>query len=232
VLNACSTTPFSPERPFYRVDRRAKGVTQRIKNCVGSVNEGAESNQSVVAWGTHGRVENKTQLGLPEPGVPHEALEYLAAVGRHFAPGVTRPPTNVDIAANHIPRLSARGWDHRKHLLRSLKLGGRDWVEVWPPQRGWRPSWEGLIAAAPALVEPDGSDGLVHQIVDEVFDKSGKFVEKRILKQLGHIGAAAAAFVYGVLDVIDGRVDGTVQIARFLRHAFETLLPWLCDMMA
>jgi hypothetical protein len=178
-------------------------------------------------------VESKAQLGLPEPGVPHEALDYLAAVRRHYAPGVTRPPTNADIAAAHTPRLSGRGWDHRKQLLRSGKLGGRDWVEVWPPSRDWRPSWEALIAEPAPTAEPDGSDGQMHLLVDEVYDPhSGRLVERRIIKTLGHIGASAAVFAYGALDTIDGRPDGLFQAERFLRHAFEAVLPWMCDILA
>lgn len=175
-------------------------------------------------------MENKAQLGLPEPGVPHEALEYRAAVRRHYAPGVTRPPTNADIAAAHLPRFSARGWDHRKQLLRSGKLGGRDWVEAWPPPRDWHPLWEALVDMPSSLVEPDGSDGQMHLLVDEVYDPhNGRLIERRIIKTLGHIGASAAVFVYGALDAIDGRTDGLVQVTRFLRHAFQTILPWMCD---
>jgi hypothetical protein len=177
-------------------------------------------------------VENKAQLGLPEPGVPHEALEYRAAVKRHYGPGVTRAPRNADIAAAHRPRLSTRGWDHRKQLLRSGKLGGRDWVEVWPPPRDWHPSWAALVDT-PLLAEPDGSDGQMHLLVDEVYDPhNGRLIERRIIKTLGHIGASAAVCAYGVLDTIDGRIDNLFQVGRFLKHAFETILPWVCDILA
>jgi hypothetical protein len=158
------------------------------------------------------------------------ALDYKAAVERHYSL-VKREPRNSEIAAAHVPQLSGRGWDHRKKKLRDRSLGGRDWIEVWPPPRDWHPSWEALIEQ-PAPAEPDGNDGLMHMVVDEIYDpKNGELIKRRIIKQLGHLGATAAIF-YSVLDMLDGRADESVSVLRMLRLAFESILPWVCSSLA
>lgn len=148
--------------------------------------------------------------------VPSEAIAYLDAVRRFYQPGVTRTPRNADIAAAHRPRLEGRTWDRRKADLRSGKYGGRDWIEVWPPQPDWHPTWEPMLIVASGprqLTLPEASDdGLVHMVIDEVYDLKGNLVAKRVIRQIGHLGTAAAMF-YTVLDIIDGHLDGVVRAA-------------------
>lgn len=151
--------------------------------------------------------------------VPQQARDYLRAVQRYYQPGITRPPRNADIAAAHVPRLKTRTWDRRKDLLRSCKLGGRDWIEVWPPPPDWHPSWEALLPAPP----PPKDDGQVHLTYDETYDKDGKLIERRLVRTLGHLGAVAALFCYAVLDLSDGRLDHSFRVCKFVFRAIKAL---------
>lgn len=152
--------------------------------------------------------DNQGQPLLPQFAVvPQWAIDYLAAVRRHYGPGITREPSNTDIAAQL--RIPPRTWDHRKKKLRSgsQDMGGRDWIEVWPPPPGWHPTWESL------LEPPDGEsqDGLRELIFKEVYDAKGDLVRRTLLQML------AAGFTGSVLlDIADGRLDGVLHLHRVL----------------
>lgn len=139
--------------------------------------------------------------GVPLSMVPGQAIAYLEAVRRYYQPGVTRLPRNADIAAAHMPRLNSRTWDRRKADLRDKKWAGRDWIEVWPPPRDWHPSWEPLLLESLAPVTPapgDQENGVVHLTYDEVYDRTGKLIERRLIRTLGHLGAVAALVLYSL----------------------------------
>jgi hypothetical protein len=125
--------------------------------------------------------------GVPATGVPSQAIAYLKATRACYV-GITDPdwrPTNVDIAAAHVPRLEARTWDRRKRDLRCGKWGGRDWLDgVWPPPPNWHPSWEQMLEEEPV------TNGELHLVVDEKYDGQGKLIERRLIRILGHLGAA------------------------------------------
>lgn len=157
-------------------------------------------------------MEHQEHAAAASGVVPQEAIAYLGAVRNYYQPGVTRRPRNADIAAAHEPRLNPRTWDRRKDLLRNGKLDGRDWIEVWPPPPDWQPSWEHLLPQQLALPEVDD---VVHIVFDEAYDKNGKLLERRLIRTLGHLSAAAALFA-GTLDLSDGRLDHVVQVCRLL----------------
>lgn len=182
-------------------------------------------------WVEHSeQLRQSTLPGVAESGVPRHALAYLEAVRRYYQPGVTRLPRNADIAACHVPKLLPRTWDRRKTLLRGRKLGDRDWIEVWPPPPDWHPSWE---PRPQSTAQPDGSDGLVHQIYDEIYDPTnGKLIEKRLLRTIGHLGALAAMYFYSLLDMSDGRLDGSFTLARYSRQALLSILDWSCHKLS
>jgi hypothetical protein len=145
--------------------------------------------------------------GVPAGGVPAQALAYRAAVLRVRAAGVTRRLTDADLAAEL--GISQRTWVRRKQELRNGKLG-RDWLETWPPPMDWRPSWEPLIGP-PVQAKPE-DDGLTHLVYDEVYDRTGKLVERRLLRHLGHLlGTAAAIMPYTIAGCNALRQAGSQQ---------------------
>lgn len=150
--------------------------------------------------------------GVPPSGVPHQALAYLEAVRRYYQPDISRPPRNADIASAHVPRLNARTWDRRKADLRDGKWGGRDWIEVWPPPRDWRPSWLNAAESPPNGAALPDRDGVVHVTFDEVYDRNGKLIERRLIRTLGHLGAVAALWSYALCI-------GPHLMPHLLRHA-------------
>ena len=166
--------------------------------------------------------DRQSQLSLPgvESGsVPPEAIAYLNAVRRYYQPGVTRAPTNVDIAA--LLELPTRTWDNRKADLRGRRWGV-DYIEVWPPPPGWRPSWEYLIAngggSAPApgqrvVREPAFDDQMRPVTIEEMFDADGRSLWRRLVERLPSLAAILTGSV--VLDIVsDGRLDGIVRFIR------------------
>jgi len=179
----------------------------------------------VGCWVEHEAEHTQPSLpGVPATGVPRQALAYLQAARRCYE-GVTDPdwrPTNPDIAAAHAPRLEARTWDRRKHDLRCGKWGGRDWIEVWPPPQNWHPSWEQLLADD----HVDVNDGELHLVVDETYDSNGKMVARRVIRILGHLGAAAALFPWLLLDGSDGHIDGVFAVGCLSNYLLHIVGHW------
>jgi hypothetical protein len=127
----------------------------------------------------------------------------------------------VDIAACHRPVIQSRTWDSRKQKLRSGKLGGRDWIEVWPPPPDWHPSWEDLLPLQPRLPEDD-DEGLARMVVEEIYDKkTGKLVERRVIRGLDGLALIAASFL--AVDLSDGRIDFAIHLCKLAVHAANRL---------
>jgi hypothetical protein len=132
--------------------------------------------------------------------VPQWAIDYLDAVRRHYRPGMTREPSNADIAA--LLHIQPRTWDHRKKKLRDGSMG-RNWLEVWPPPSDWRPSWESL------LTQPQEADGVRKLLFEEVYDQNGTLIRRSLL---GMLAAGLTGSV--LLDMSDGRLDGVLHLHR------------------
>lgn len=149
-------------------------------------------------------------------GVPQAALDYLHAVRRYYGEGeprTKRPPQDPDIAA--MLHVAPRTWQRYKRDLRTGRWGGRDWIEVWPPPADWHPSWEELLPLQPPL--PESDDGLIHLTYEEVYDRNGKLVERRLRPPFNRLSAVAVGLALGLLlDLSDGRLDGTFHICKLL----------------
>jgi hypothetical protein len=154
--------------------------------------------------------------------IPHEVGDLWDAHGRYYADDtVTRLPRNVDIAKAYRPVIDERTFNRRKKdLIGKGKLGTRDWLEgVWPLPRDWRPSWLPRLLAQREQAH-DVEDGRVRITYEEIYE-NGKLVERRLIRTLGHLSAAAAMFAFAVLDLSDGWADGVFRARLYLKHLLE-----------
>jgi hypothetical protein len=185
----------------------------------------------------------ESQLSLPgviPTEVPQQAIEplrnVLKAVENHF------DTTKAKLTDDHMGPLlgyKKRQWQRIKQELRGKddkkRLGGYDWLEGWPPGKGWHPWWEPLVNKPHSVAQSmESSRGYVFRITTSAFDESNNlvvlefeetydenyvFVARRLIKPearngklLGHLSALAAGVsTIGLLDLSDGRLDGVLH---------------------
>jgi hypothetical protein len=170
------------------------------------------------------------QPNLFPDDVPEFAIRYWAAHRRWFET-TRRPPVREELHRVYNRGVPAAEQIALRTFDRGRKLCKR-WLGSWPPKHDERPPWEQmplvpvqdepfnvvageihhLARARTAVVDESGRPAIR---VDEYDTTDGRVIHSYI--DLHGVIAAGLVVAFGALDLlIDGRIDGVIQVCHLL----------------